>query len=194
MQGASLTATDLACRRGDRLLFRGLTLSIGAGQTLHVRGPNGCGKTSLLRILGGLDAAFAGDIARMGAVGLVGDRDALDPDRTLEQSLAFWAAIDGHAGPSDVHEMLGLTHIMDVPVGYLSAGQRKRASFARLLNQRADIWLLDEPLNALDRAAQVTVLDLMARHCEGGGLCLIASHQPLDLPQLATLDLPDYAP
>ncbi len=196
MQACRLTASDLACRRGDRVLFRGLSLALGAGEAVQVRGPNGAGKTSLLRILGGLLRPLEGQIASTGAIGLLDERPALDPHRTLGAALAFWAEFDGAGflARASTADRLGLGDLLDVPVRYLSTGQRKRAAFARLTGQGAPIWLLDEPLNGLDTAAVALVEELAAKHCSAGGICVIASHQPFALNGMETLDLANFSP
>ena len=191
MQGCSLSATDLACRRGERVLFRGLNLALCAGAALQVQGANGCGKTSLLRVLAGLLPASAGTVTRSGAPGLVDERPALDPQLPLGQALAFWQRLDGPS--ADCAAQLGLGALLDVPVRYLSTGQRKRAALARLLGQQAPIWLLDEPLNGLDRGGVALVEALTARHCAAGGICIIASHQPFALVGMKQLILADRA-
>jgi len=191
MQGGSLSATDLACRRGDRLLFAGLSFALAAGDALHVAGPNGIGKSSLLRLIAGLAEPFAGSIAVSGSLGLVDERPALDPHRPLGEALAFWQKIDG---PADAQlARLGLANLLDVPVRYLSTGQKKRAALARLLGQQAAIWLLDEPLNGLDRDAVALTETLVAEHCAGGGLCVIASHQAFAVPNLQRIEIGAYA-
>lgn len=191
MQGCSLSATDLACRRGERVLFRGLNFALSLGEALQVQGTNGCGKTSLLRILAGLLPAYSGAVARSGALGLVDERPALDPHLPLGRALAFWQRLDGQ--DADHAAQLGLGALLDVPVRYLSTGQRKRAALARLLNQQAPIWLLDEPLNGLDRGGVALVEALTAQHCAAGGIAVIASHQPFALAGLRVLDLADCA-
>lgn len=198
MQGpihASLSATDLACRRGDRLLFRRLTLNLSAGQALHVTGANGIGKSSLLRILGGLLRPFAGTVERHGAAGLIDERPALDEHLPLGRALGFWERIDGCSDPAMPLAAMDLGPLTAVPVRFLSTGQRKRAAFARLLNQgaAAPIWLLDEPLNGLDDSARAKVEGLIALHCGGGGICVLASHQALAVPGIRVLDLAEYA-
>jgi len=191
-QETGVEATDLACRRGDRVLFRGLSLALSPGETLQVAGHNGIGKSSLLRILAGLAPAYAGTVRVRGTVGLLDERPALDAALPLGRALAFWARLDG-AGDDGMLEELGLAHLLDVPVRYLSTGQKKRAAFARLIGQRAQVWLLDEPLNGLDRAAVALAEALTARHCAGGGVAVIASHQPFGIAGLRRLALPDYA-
>lgn len=189
MQECRLIASDLACRRGDRVLFRGLALTLGPGSAVQVTGANGLGKSSLIRILAGLLPAFAGTVERAGAVGLVDERPALDPHQPLGRALDFWARIDGAgAVPSE----LGLEPLLEVPVRYLSTGQKKRAALARLAGQAAPIWLLDEPLNGLDTSATAFVQDMAAAHIAAGGIAVIASHQPFALPGMARIDLAEY--
>lgn len=188
---AGIVAQDLACRRGDRVLFRGLSFALAPGEALQVSGANGVGKSSLLRLAAGLARPFAGRIAHEGAVGLVDERPALDPELPLARALAFWNRLDGSSSSS--LEALGLAHLLDVPVRYLSTGQRKRAAMARLLGQGAAIWLLDEPLNGLDMEAARLIADLTAAHCATGGIALIASHQAFALPHMTQLALADYA-
>lgn len=183
---ARLAARDLACRRGDRVLFAGLSLALEAGEALHVSGPNGIGKSSLIRILAGLLPAFAGTLEREGAAALLDERPALDPALPLGQALRFWERLDGHAADLAT---LGLADLTDVPVRYLSTGQKKRAAMARLLGQQAPVWLLDEPLNGLDTFAVALVERLVAEHCGGGGICVVASHQPFALAHAQVLDL-----
>lgn len=190
---ARLAATDLACLRGERLLFRGLSLELNAGEALHVTGPNGTGKSSLIRILAGLLRPFAGSVESESSIGLIDERLALDEDWTLGPALAFWEKLDGCGDPTRAMETMGLAELLDIPVRYLSTGQRKRAAFARLLNGSKQVWLLDEPLNGLDDAATKQVEALVALHCGGGGIALVASHQPIALPSAEVLHLPDYA-
>ena len=195
MQECRLTASDLACRRGDRVLFRGLSLALAWGEACQVAGANGIGKSSLLRILAGIAPAFTGTVDSIGAIGLIDERPALDPHLPLGRALRFWAAMDGvgEATLVETVDRLGLSGLMDVPVRYLSTGQKKRAALARLVGQAAPIWLLDEPLNGLDVDAVALVEEMAAQHCSAGGICLVASHQPFALPGMTRLDLKDFA-
>jgi len=190
MQACRLSAHELACQRGERLLFRGLSFDLAPGEALQVAGANGTGKTSLIRICAGLLRPYGGTVCTVGPVGLVDERPALDPHQPLGKALAFWRRIDCSAAPID---RLGLDGLLDVPVRYLSTGQKKRAALARLLGQAAPVWLLDEPLNGLDKVAVVLVENLIAEHCASGGVALIASHQAIALPAARRIELADYA-
>ena len=189
---ARLAAKDIACRRGDRLLFRGLSLQCESGDAVHVTGANGIGKSSLLRILAGLLRPYAGEVGREGGIGLVDERLALDANLPLGQALAFWERLDGCSEPGRALELLQLGALMDVPVRYLSTGQKKRAALARLLNRNCPIWLLDEPLNGLDSEAHAVFETLIAQHCAGGGIAVVASHQPIALSSPQVVALAEY--
>lgn len=192
MQACRLSASDLACRRGDRVLFRGLSLALAPGEACQVAGANGVGKSSLIRIVAGLARPFAGAVEVDGEVGLIDERLALDPQLPLGRALAFWQRLD-HAA-MDAAERLGIARLADVPVRYLSTGQKKRAGLARLLGQQAPVWLLDEPLNGLDAQAVQLTQQIAEEHCRAGGICLIASHQPFAIDGMMRIDLADYAP
>lgn len=191
MQEAYITASKLACLRGERLLFRGVSFTLGSGDALQVAGPNGIGKSSLIRILAGLALPFTGSVERSGTVGLLDERLALDEHQLLGKALAFWAALDG-GNPQDHADRLGLNDLLDVPVRYLSTGQRKRAALARLMGQQADSWLLDEPLNGLDVAGVALVEQLVAEKRSLGGAVVVASHQTVALPGAQIIDIRDH--
>lgn len=190
----ALSAHDLACRRGERLLFRRLSFALAPGAACHVTGANGAGKTTLIRALAGLTTPYAGEVRRTGAVALLEERTGLDPDLPLGRALAFWFGLDGAGDAPAVMERLRLNALAEVPVRYLSTGQKKRAALARLLGQKAAIWLLDEPLSGLDTASQALVSTLVQDHCTSGGIALIASHQPLNVPGMTSFAIEDFAP
>lgn len=193
---AALALTDLACRRGGRLLFAGVSLTVASGGALVVTGANGCGKSSLLRVIAGLLPPFAGAVQASGRIALLGEASALDADRPLGCALNFWAKLDGQANPAarvaTALADVALADIADVPVRLLSTGQRRRAAMARVIASGADLWLLDEPATGLDAASVALLEEAVARHRNDGGLAIIATHQPLDVPNAATVDLAAY--
>lgn len=180
---ASLRFEAVTCLRGDRLLFEGMDFALASGQAALVAGPNGTGKSSLIRLAAGLLQPAAGRIERCGRMALCDENLALDMGRPLGQALSFWARIDG-AGDQAVDDALAalsLHHLAEVPVRMLSTGQRKRAMLARVIASGAAIWLLDEPANGLDTASLELLGGIMQIHLAGGGIILAASHQPLPL-------------
>jgi heme exporter protein A len=191
MSAARLAIKGLACRRGGRMLFTGLDLDLGPGQSALIAGPNGIGKSSLLRVVAGLLAPFAGTVTATGAIALTDEAAALDREKTLRAALGFWARLDG-AAPGGIDAALadlGMSHLVDIPVRILSTGQRKRAALARTIVSGADIWLLDEPANGLDAASAQALVQVVERHRAGGGIILAASHMPLGWRHDAELTL-----
>ena len=180
---ARLTLTGLACARGGRTLFEGLDLALAPGAAALVTGPNGVGKSSLIRIAAGLLAPAAGQVEREGEIALMAEATALDGEQPLGAALAWWAGIDGQGGVlADAIDQVGLSAAADVPVRWLSTGQRKRAALARVIASGAPIWLLDEPANGLDVAAVAMLEARIAAHRADGGIALVATHLPLALP------------
>ncbi|CAM3099850.1 Cytochrome c biogenesis ATP-binding export protein CcmA [Sphingomonas antarctica] len=174
--------------RGGRTLFEGVSFALAAGDALRVSGANGAGKSSLLRIAAGLLASAGGTVGVEGRVAITDERLALDRERPLVKAIAFWAGIDG----GDVAFALagtGLTDLAEVPVRLLSTGQRKRAALARVEVAGALIWLLDEPANGLDTAGVAMLEALIARHRARGGIAVVATHQPVALPDAQELVL-----
>jgi heme exporter protein A len=189
-----LTATDLTLERGGRLIFSHLSFSLEAGQALAVTGANGAGKSSLLRALAGLLRPISGHIALVPqgettlaeAAHYIGHADALKNVLTLTENLDFWSNLlsvrtNGLAIGATL-QRFGLNKVADFPAAYLSAGQRRRGALARLMVAPRPIWLLDEPLTALDLASQDVLRDIMREHLAGGGLIVAATHAALGLP------------
>lgn len=183
----------VGCVRGGRALFAGVSFDLSPGQALHIVGPNGIGKSSLLRLAAGLLEPAAGTIIRDAALALADERPALDPSRTLIDALDYWAAIDGGDAKGAL-AAVGLAHLSPVPVRMLSTGQRRRATMARVIASGAPLWLLDEPVNGLDGASVRQLEALVTAHLASGGSALIASHQPLAIAGMAALDLGAHLP
>jgi heme exporter protein A len=165
--------------RGGRLLFEDLDLEIGAGEALQVAGPNGSGKSSLIRLAAGLLRAAGGRVTTV-PLALSDEKLALDTELPLRRALLFWASGGRRAEAVEAAlTALGIDHLAGVPVRLLSTGQAKRASIARVLASDAPLWLLDEPLNGLDRDAADRLDRAIASHRRSGGAVLAASHLPL---------------
>jgi len=170
---ALLRFEGVALTRGGRLLFEDLDIALEAGEALQVAGPNGSGKSSLIRLAAGLLRQERGQIERS-AFALADDQAALDRELSLGRALAFWG---GSPGPAT--DALGIAVLAEVQVRLLSSGQLKRATLARAAASGAPLWLLDEPLNALDSDGAERLSKLVAKHRAAGGAVLAASHQPL---------------
>jgi heme exporter protein A len=178
-------------------VFSGLDVAAESGGAVAITGPNGAGKTSLLRLLAGLLALAGGSIRLEGGDGdltvaeqahYLGHRDALKPALSVSENLSFWREFLGGAAQNserDAAQALaaaGLAHVAHLPAAYLSAGQRRRLSIARLLAVKRPVWLLDEPTSALDAAGQSAFAAIMTGHLAGGGIILAATHTPLGVP------------
>ncbi|MGI9406601.1 MAG: heme ABC exporter ATP-binding protein CcmA [Hyphomicrobiaceae bacterium] len=203
-----LIVEDLACRRGDRLVFDGVSLEAGGGEIIALTGPNGVGKTTLLRVLAGLLKPSSGTIrfdgldAEDGFAGaqihFAGPLDAVKRTLTVDENLAFWQRYLG-AGDNDHTAMIetraqaldafGLGDLADIPAGLLSTGQRRRLALARLLAVKRPVWLLDEPMNGLDATSQETLEQLIGAHTADGGLAIVATHVALGLEAVRVLRL-----
>lgn len=193
-----LSLTRVACARGGRLLFASVSLDVAAGEAMIVTGPNGIGKSSLLRVAAGLLAPFDGMVVRSVPVALMTDDLALDAERPLIDALTFWARLDRGAAARErvaaALETVGLSHIAGIPVRLLSTGQRRRAALARVLASQGALWLLDEPGNGLDSAGLAMLEQVIARHRAGGGAVMLTTHQPLSVPGARTLALDEWVP
>jgi heme exporter protein A len=190
----ALSGDALSCIRGERKIFSNLSFSVSAGETLAVVGPNGAGKSTLLRLIAGLVAIASGTITLSGGddnltlaeqAHLLGHRDAIKPSLSVLENVAFWfdflGGDGGKSDPAAALEAVGLGHLGNLPTAFLSAGQRRRLAIARLVALKRPVWLLDEPMTALDAAGQATIAALMADHLRDGGLIVAATHQPLGI-------------
>ena|SRR6185369_12750974 len=187
-----LTGQGLVCRRSGRTVFSGLNFSVSGGQAMMIVGRNGAGKSSLLRMIAGLICISGGSLALTGGeeegsvaeqAHYLGHLDALKPSLSVLENLRFWSEYLGRRDTDleaalDVVDMGGLA---DLPAAYLSAGQRRRLSIARLVAVERPLWLLDEPTSALDVQSQDRLADLMRKHLAGGGMIMAATHGPIGL-------------
>jgi heme exporter protein A len=207
-----LVGEDLACRRGERVIFAGASFRVPPGGALYLTGANGSGKSSLLRLVAGLLRPASGRLLwGTTAVGVdfathhsrlhyVGHQDALKAAMTPREMLAFWAALRGQRQPraapalDEAIATFALDTIADWPCRWLSAGQRQRVALARLLAVPAPLWLLDEPTTALDDASQARLEAAIEAHRAAGGMAIIATHTAMALTVAAALNLDGYAP
>jgi heme exporter protein A len=175
----SLALENVAVIRGNRLVFSGLSLAAGAGDIVWVRGANGSGKSTLFRLIASLLPKASGSMNIEGVIALADENLALDANLTVEKALQFWASMDGtnSAALDAALTATDMVMLADVPVRFLSTGQRKRASLARVLASSAPIWLLDEPYNGLDSASAARLDAALLKHAASGGIALVAAHQ-----------------
>ena len=199
----AVIAEGLACARGGRLLLRGLSFALNAGEALQISGANGIGKSSLLRLLAGLNEPISGDLAVVGQVAFADNLSALDPHLSLFKAIKFWAKLARMADfiPQAL-AALGIERLAEVPVQMLSTGQLQRANLARVALSGAGIWLLDEPGNGLDKDGMERLVRLINAQLSSGGIVIFASHFDLgleDLPRarpakIQQLDLSGFKP
>lgn len=188
---ALLSFANLAVARGDRVLQQGLAGEVRRGELMQLRGPNGAGKTSLLEVLSGLRLPEAGAVERAAPLHWVGHRNGFAAPLTPHENLVFWCESQG-LSTRNVRAALrefDLESLADRACATLSAGQRRRTALARLVLERRPLWLLDEPLAALDAAGIERWQHLLADHLKSGGAAVLTSHQPVGVPVASALDL-----
>jgi len=195
-----LTVTSLVGERGGETVFDGIGFSLDAGEALVVTGPNGAGKSTLLRVIAGLVPVAAGRIDFTGddefsdlasALHYLGHLNAMKTALTVNENLRFWQQFGGapHLSVGDALDTVGLGDIGHLPFAYLSTGQKRRAAIAKLLVNYRPVWLLDEPTAGLDKASEAQFTALMQAHCEDGGIVIAATHLPLGLEGVKTLEM-----
>jgi heme exporter protein A len=205
LPASGFAGRGLACRRGERLVFAGLSFTVPPGGALVLTGPNGSGKSSLLRLMAGLTPTEAGVLAWDGGpvredpaahrarLHFIGHHDAVKPVLTVAETVAFWAGMRGGNAVAPALERFGLAALATWPCRMLSAGQRRRVALARLVASPAALWLLDEPRTGLDSDAVADLAAAIAAHRAQGGLVVLSTHAPVPLDGAATLSLSDFA-
>jgi heme exporter protein A len=196
-----LIVEGLTCKRAHRVILRQLSFRVKAGEAFIITGRNGVGKSTLLAALSGHLLPFSGSVRWVGSIEddthlaechhFIGHKDGLKSALTVEDNLSFAQSVLGNAmlSPFEALKIFGLIHARLIPVAYLSAGQRRRVALARLLVAYRPLWLLDEPVSALDQSAQELFTKVMRQHLAKGGLIVAATHAPLGLDNAATLNL-----
>lgn len=188
-----LRVTDLGCARGGVPVVRGLSWSMQPGEAVVLRGPNGIGKTTVLRTLAGLQPALSGRIEMAeDAVAYAGHADGLKGGLSVAQNLAFWAAVYGQSSVADAVAAFAMEPLLDRLAQDLSAGQKRRLGLARVLVTGRPIWIFDEPTVSLDRDNTALFSRMVQRHLQGGGLAILATHIDLGLDQARVLDLTPF--
>ena len=194
----SLTASNLTCERGGRIVFRDVSFTLAEGELLQLTGPNGSGKSSLIRLIAGLGEARSGTLALSGGqpgldiaqqAHLIAHQEAVKTALSVRENLAFWRDFLGGGAVDEALEAFGLTRLSAYPAGLLSAGQKRRLALARLVLVPRRLWLLDEPTVGLDAASLARLLAVMAAQLDRGGMIIAATHVPLGREPDRRLDL-----
>ncbi|WP_435259196.1 heme ABC exporter ATP-binding protein CcmA [Thioclava sp. FR2] len=188
-----LVVHNLAIQRGGLTVLEGLSFGLASGEALVLRGPNGIGKTTLLRTLAGLQPAVDGTVdIPSESLTYAAHADGLKAVLTVRENLDFWAAIHGGADVSSAMRAMNLTELQDRRAANLSAGQKRRLGLARLLVTGRKVWVLDEPTVSLDAASVALFADVVRSHLSAGGMAILATHIELGLPEARVLDLTPF--
>jgi heme exporter protein A len=188
-----LSVSDLACARGGVTVLQGIGFALPAGRAMILRGPNGIGKTTLLRTIAGLQPPVAGAVSLPpDSLAYAAHADGIKAALTTRENLAFWAEVHGQSGVEEALGAMELSALRDRPAQQLSAGQKRRLGLARLLVAGRPVWLLDEPTVSLDAASVALFAGVVRRHLAAGGSALIATHVDLGLGEAEVLDLEPF--
>jgi heme exporter protein A len=188
-----LNVSDLAVARGGVPVLEGVSFRVKAGEALVLRGPNGCGKTTLLRTIAGLQPALSGKIGlEREAMAYAAHADGLKAVLTVRENLQFWADVFGTGAIEPALEAFDLHSLVNRPAGALSAGQKRRLGLARMVVTGRPVWVLDEPTVSLDVSAVAMFAQAVRAHLRGGGLALLATHIDLGLDEARVLDVAPF--
>ncbi len=191
----TVTATNISCTRSLRQVLTGVSFTLTPGDCLILRGPNGIGKSTLLRVLAGLGPLASGTLdLNPDDVVYSGHLDAVKFQLTVRENLAFWAGVYGTDQTTEVITRFGLTDLKDRLAANLSAGQKRRLGLARMALSGRSIWLMDEPTTSLDAQHTSLIAQSISDHCAGSGIAILSTHLDLDIPKAQTLDLAQFIP
>jgi heme exporter protein A len=191
----TVKASKICCTRGVRQVLQDVTFSLSSGDCLILRGPNGVGKSTLLRVLAGLSQPTTGRLdLNPDDVAYSGHLDAVKFQLTVAENLSFWAGVYGTSTTQEVIENFGLSPLKDRLAANLSAGQKRRLGLARMALSGRKIWLMDEPTTSLDAQHTALIATSISAHCVEGGIAILSTHLDLDIPTAKTLDLAQFAP
>ena len=191
----TITVTNINCTRGVRQVLQGVSFSLTAGDCLILRGPNGIGKSTLLRVLAGLGPMAGGTVdINPEDVAYSGHLDAVKFQLTVQENLAFWAGVYDTDQTTEVIIRFGLTELKNRLAASLSAGQKRRLGLARMTLSGRTIWLMDEPTTSLDAQHTKLIAQSISDHCAGDGIVILSTHLDLNVPNARTLDLTQFTP
>ena len=191
----TLKATNICCTRGPRQVLEGVSFTLTSGDCMILRGPNGVGKSTLLRVLAGLSQPANGTLVLdHDEIAYSGHLDAVKFQLTVAENLSFWAGVYSTNMTEEVITRFGLSQLKDRLAANLSAGQKRRLGLARMTLSARNIWLMDEPTTSLDAEHTALITASISEHCANGGIAILSTHLDLDIPTARTLDLAQFTP